>query len=72
MKWQPIETAPKDRSFLIAENMGSDKKPNWFFDVAWWEGAFFSYIIDSRGPDHFIAVEPDAMWCELPNPPESA
>lgn len=59
-EWQPIETAPKDRSVLLAAWVASG--PYYVREVGWWEeadGGFWSF--PSEGvPTH---------WMPLPEPP---
>mgnify|MGYP000377387929 CR=1 FL=1 len=64
--WQLIESAPKDQPFLCAhieDDCGVSG-----IEIAWFEGFFDHFIIDTRGPDHFIEMQA-THWMPLPSPP---
>jgi len=60
MTWQPIETAPKDASILLA--VWNADRPYYCREVGWWEesdGGFWSIQVMGE-PTH---------WMPLPPPP---
>ena len=62
MKWQPIETAPRDGTVILAAHSGA------VFD-AWWDGV--SAWVDgttSDITDDFVEFYP-THWMPLPEPP---
>lgn len=55
MKWQPIETAPKDGVFIISDGEKAS--------VGWWYGQLLTgWLPADHKPTH---------WMPLPEPPEA-
>lgn len=65
MKWQPIETAPKDGSeVLIYGDLGGRVK------VCWWNGAHWQWEYDNDVTyGQAIQSEYATHWMPLPAPP---
>ena len=62
MKWQPIETAPKDGTWiLVTEETGT-----WMEVVRWYEDEWCSYPVTIFG---FKDEPPASHWMPLPDPP---
>jgi hypothetical protein len=59
MEWQPIETAPKDRSILV---YGCDS-----YCVVWWYASRKSW---TDGDYIWANGEQWTHWMQLPDPPE--
>jgi len=66
MKWQPIETAPKDRTkILVCTYSGK-------VDITWWIGHGFYAGGDQYGPHTWTNFGDIALayWMPFPPPPE--
>lgn len=64
MNWQPLETAPKDGTFVLMYRNGTVDTARWYDDwmfgrSAWGNGSW-SY------PDHALP----SHWMPLPEPPQ--
>jgi len=82
MGWQPIETAPKDGTEILASglNCGDFEKGYHFSVVAWCQDARTPEQIDAEGGSDFsgwYADDDDAFpliflthWMPLPEPPK--
>jgi hypothetical protein len=70
MQWEPIETAPKDGSDVLAGHTlkwGMVAVPG--CPMRWQEGKWHAHF----GGDTYKPVEPQPThWMPLPSPPESA
>lgn len=64
MKWQPIETAPKDRDILLFSSGSKEQFVCLFQDGAW------VYATAKNGPT--FELKDASHWHELPKPPKSA
>ncbi len=69
MKWQTIDTAPKDGSFYLAfgdGKMWTQNQPNGCYPGEW-------HFSESRGEWRGSGISKDAThWQPLPAPPEKA
>lgn len=65
MKWQPIETAPEEGSFIIFGVDGSETD----YSVAWRDSGGFATDVDSEAEPVFALIEP-THWMPLPPPPK--
>ena len=84
MKWQPIETAPKDGTEILLYNEdGNIESGNWVeaepdgtdcmgSDAGWMSFSGFTFPGRSFGnPDYFTKQQaPPTHWMPLPEPPE--
>lgn len=61
--WQPIETAPKDGTTVIAYR---PTKPPHIEGMHWSEGCWY-WSYDGDGPDGYAV--PPTHWMPLPSPP---
>lgn len=64
-QWQPIETAPKDGSWILV----SDPSGTWMDSARFYEGAWCSWptTICQYGPEE----DPPTHWMPLPEPPNA-
>lgn len=67
-QWQPIETAPKDGTYILATTVGNHpiSKEPWIGDVCYWDGRSFDN--DSDSLDERDWWKP-TLWMPMPPPP---
>lgn len=67
-QWQPIETAPKDGTYIFATDVGNHpiSKEPWVGDVCYWNGRSFDN--DSDSLDERDWWKP-TLWMPMPPPP---
>lgn len=71
-EWQPIETAPKDGTFLIGGWTGDGHKHPmiWSVDSAWRDGDGFSVDVSPEsGETMRPTIDHITHWMPLPQPP---
>ena len=71
-EWQPIETAPKDGTFLIGgwTSNGQNHPMEWEVDIAWREGDSFGVDVSlESGETMRPTIDQITHWMPFPAPP---
>ena len=71
-EWKPIETAPKDGTFLIGgwTSNGQNHPMEWEVDIAWREGDSFGVDVSlESGETMRPTIDQITHWMPFPAPP---
>lgn len=71
MKWQPIETAPKDGSYFLAYFPLNGLHDGWCRTVPIYYTKSGEYVFASRAASGFSSAFQPTHWMPLPAAPES-
>jgi hypothetical protein len=65
MNWQPIETAPKDGTFIL----GYYADRPWLWDIVQWDAGYLGGAWWGGGHENDGPLFPPTHWMPLPDPP---